>query len=160
MDPGIIAGLSDLICITGIPGTGKTTICRMLNEAGISCEGLNRLAENSGALEGDTVDVDILSRVEIKSAVVEAHYSHLLNCSHVIILVDNEEILRKRMEMRGYTENKIDENLDAQRAGIIYYEALERLPAGRIHILEERSRNIEEVYRDVISIISMINEKS
>jgi adenylate kinase len=127
----------------------------MLNEHGIRCTGLNEIAESSGALQNGTVDVDRLASVHIESGIVESHYSHFMNCSHVIILVDDENALRRRMELRGYSQQKINENLDAQRAQTIYYEALDRLPAGRIYIIEEKSRNLGEVFQDIISILAM-----
>lgn len=150
-------GLCKLICITGIPGTGKTSLCRMLNLHGIKCTGLNGIAESSGLISDGVVDVDSLASVHIESTVVESHYSHFMKCSHVIILVDDEDVLRRRMELRGYSREKINENLDAQRAQTIYYEALDRIPAGRIFIIEEKSRDLDAVFCDIASILSKIN---
>ncbi len=157
MVPEYMMGLCELICITGIPGTGKTSLCRMLNLNGIKCTGLNRIAERSGLIFNGVVDVDRLATVHIESDIVESHYSHFMNCSHVIILVEDEDVLRRRMELRGYSKEKIDENLDAQRAHTIYYEALDRLPAGHIFIIEEKSRDLESVFCDITSILSKIN---
>jgi len=142
-----------MICITGIPGTGKTTIARMLNSSGIKCTGLNDISIECGALNGDTVDIDILRKIQINSDVVESHYSHLLDCEYVIILEDDEEQLMKRMEERGYPESKINENIDAQRAGIIYWEAIDRLPANHIFVIQENSRAINNVFTEVMNII-------
>lgn len=129
----------------------------MLNEHGFRCTGLNHIARSAGVNNEDIVDIDGLSNIHIDFDIVESHYSHLLNCNHVIILVDDNETLIKRMEERGYSIEKINENLDAQMADIIYYEALDRLPANRIHIINERSRNIGDIYNEVIHIISRIN---
>ncbi len=159
MDLETRAGFYNLICITGIPGTGKTTLCKMLSDRGISCTGLDCIAEISGAKDDDIVDVDKLYGVHIESDIVESHYSHFLNCNHVIILVEDEKTLHARLKTRGYSDDKINENIDSQRAEIIYYEALERLPAGRIHIIHEKSRSIEDIYNDVVSIISRVKEE-
>lgn len=142
-----------MICITGIPGTGKTTIARMLNNNGIKCTGLNNIALKCGALNGETVDIDILNKIEINSDVVESHYSHLLDCNYVIILEDDEAQLIKRMVARGYPESKINENIDAQRAGIIYWEAIDRMPANHIFVIQENSRTIDKVFTEVMDII-------
>lgn len=148
-----------MICITGIPCTGKTTIARMLNYRGIKCTGLNSIALEYGALNGDTVDIDILKKVQINSEIVESHYSHLLDCEYVIILEDDEEQLIKRMAARGYPESKINENIDAQRAGIIYWEAIDRLPANHIFVIQEKSRAIDEVFTEVMNIILSLHDK-
>jgi adenylate kinase len=148
-----------MICITGIPGTGKTTICKMLNDYGIECLSLNKIALDYGAIKGDAVDVDMLAEKSIKADVVESHYSHLLACRYVIILEDSEEKLRERMIRRGYPEAKIDENLDAQRCGVIYYEAADRLPVNRIFVVRENSRSIDEVFNEVLNIISGLHNK-
>ncbi len=148
-----------MICITGIPGTGKTTICKMLNDYGIKCTGLNKIAGEYGAIKGDTVDVDILISQQINCDVVESHYSHLLDCQYVIILEDDENRLRERMASRGYIQSKIDENIDAQRSGIVYYEAVDRLPRNHIFIIKEDSRSIDEVFKDVLNIILLLHKK-
>ncbi len=129
----------------------------MLNEHGLRCTGIDDIARAAGLNNGNIVDVDRLSKVHIDYDIIESHYSHLLDCTHVIILVDDNETLRNRMEKRGYSREKINENLDAQMAEVIYYESLDRLPADRIYMINECSRNIEDIYKEVIYIISMIN---
>ncbi len=148
-----------MICITGIPGTGKTTICKMLNDYGIKCTGLNKIAGEYGAIKGDTVDVDILISQQINCDVVESHYSHLLDCQYIIILEDDENRLRERMASRGYIQSKIDENIDAQRSEIVYYEAVDRLPKNHIFLIKEDSRSIDEVFKDVLNIILLLHKK-
>ncbi len=148
-----------MICITGIPGTGKTTICKMLNGHGIQCASLNDIARECGAIDGDTVDIDILRRGYINSMVVESHYSHMLECEYAIILEDDENRLTERMNARGYSGSKIAENIDAQRSGIIYWETVDRLPANHIFVIQENSRNIEEVFAEVMNIILSLHNK-
>ncbi|WP_337860732.1 adenylate kinase family protein [Ferroplasma sp.] len=148
-----------MICITGIPGTGKTTICKMLNENGIKCHGLNKFAMECGAISDDIVDIDMLMEKRINFEVVESHYSHLLDCQYVIILEDDESQLRNRMHARGYPEEKIEENIDAQLSGLIYFEAADRLPANHIYTIKENSRSIDEVFKEVIGIILFLNGK-
>ncbi|WP_175266593.1 AAA family ATPase [Acidiplasma cupricumulans] len=110
------------MCITGIPATGKTTLCKMLNYSGIQCASLNEVLKNTGIISDGIVDIDQLRRLELKYDVVESHYSHMIHCKYVIIIKDDENILRKRMEQRGYGNEKINENIEAQRSDIIYYE--------------------------------------
>ncbi len=61
-----------------------------------------------------------------------------------MILEAGESVLRGRMEARGYPPEKTMENIGAQISGAIYSEALERLPARRIHIVSTDSMGPEE----------------
>ncbi len=148
-----------MICISGIPGTGKTTICKMLNDNNLRCVNLNSIADENGIMNGDTVNIDALKRIDIKYDIVESHYSHLINCDYVIILRDDEDILINRMRKRGYSDSKINENLDAQRSDTIYYEALDHLPENHIFIINENSRNINSVFNEVLNLILSLNKK-
>ncbi len=94
----------------------------MLNYSGIQCASLNEVLKNTGIISDGIVDIDQLRRLELKYDVVESHYSHMIHCKYVIIIKDDENILRKRMEQRGYGNEKINENIEAQRSDIIYYE--------------------------------------
>ncbi len=148
-----------MICISGIPCTGKTTICKMLNDNNLKCINLNDIAYENKIIDHDTVDIDSLKKIYINYDVVESHYSHLINCSYVIILKDDEDKLIKRMKKRGYNDSKINENLDAQRSDTIYYEALEHLPENHIFIINENSRNINSVFNEIFNLILSLDKK-
>lgn len=126
-----------MISITGIPGAGKTTVCRELNARGIKCLGALDVPGAEACNDKGEVDTECL-RVKISHSpvhiqVVEGHFSHLLGCSSVIILERDEEVVRKELVQRGYPAIKIEENIDVQRADILYQEALALTPATRIH---------------------------
>ncbi|AAT43961.1 AAA family ATPase [Picrophilus oshimae] len=84
-----------MICITGIPATGKTTICGMLNEHGIKCVSLNDVARDLNIIENEYIDIDELKKHKIDADVIESHYSHLLNCDLVIILYNDIDEIKK-----------------------------------------------------------------
>ncbi len=149
-----------MICITGIPATGKTTVCDFLRKRGIECVEANALAEISGCLNDGEVDIECL-RNYLKSTgfdgIISSHYSHLLGCERVIILYADEKNLRERMERRGYPVEKIDENIDAQDSDVIYYEALDLMPENRI--IRIRGGNIDEMLENVINSIMAERKK-
>ncbi|KAA8923463.1 adenylate kinase family protein [Thermoplasma sp.] len=143
-----------LICISGIPGTGKSTVCSIIGNMGYLCVEGNTLAARYGCLSGDEVDVDCLSDGLLRdgfSGIVAAHYSHLLPCDIVVILEADEAVLRKRMAERAYPPEKIQENLDAQRSDIIYSESLDRLPATRIFRI--RNTDLQATISKILGII-------
>lgn len=133
-----------MICISGIPKTGKTTVCKLLNQEGIKCESLDPIARDLGCLEDGEVDLDCLAAKLPEKRVVESHYSHNLRCDYVIILKTDEETLEKRMLAAGYNSPKIAENLDAQRSDVILSEALDNVPRNRIFFFDTTDQSPEE----------------
>lgn len=143
-------------CISGIPGSGKTTICKLLDGNGIKCLSALDIPGAEKCLDDDEVDTDCLKSIisrEGSVSAVESHFSHLLGCSSVIILQRSEEGVAGELRGRGYSEDKIEENLDALRADVIYSEALQALPSGRIHRITVEEGGLHEAFlkcRDLI----------
>lgn len=144
-----------MICITGIPGTGKSTVCSRLNSDNISCVNLNDVAKEIGCMELDEVDIECMRRnfPYEKSQVVESHYAHTLRCDLVIILETDERLVRQRLTERGYSTEKIEENIEVQRAGLIHYEALELIPSVKIMTISTGRKDIEHTYSEIRDVI-------
>lgn len=143
-------------CITGIPGSGKTTICKLLQKNGVNCVNALQVQGTEKCVDQGEVDTECLKFIIAQNStaeVVEAHFSHLLRCSSVIILERDESGIIEELKNRGYDDSKIRENIDALRADVIYSESLEKLPAGRIHRIKVKEGAVEEAYarcRDLI----------
>lgn len=148
-----------MICLSGIPGTGKTTICRMLKESGVNCVSADEIAEKDGCLKDEEVDIDCLRNSSFQGiSVLESHYSHLLKCDYAIILEAPVEEIEARLRERGYPESKIAGNIDALLSGMIYSEALENLPSTRIRNIDCGNRGIDEVFFEVSSLIEKLSQ--
>lgn len=142
------------LCLTGIPGTGKSTVCDILEKRGYSCSHLNEVSEKLGCRENGEVDIECLQeRISGNLDIAEAHYSHLLDCRIAVILECDPVTVRKRLQERKYPESKIAENLDVQESGIIYYEALEKLPSGRIFRIDCTGADPHEVAGKIEAIL-------
>lgn len=150
-----------MICITGVPGTGKTTISRILNDMGYRICDAAGIAGNSDCISGTDVDLDcLMERGDFSDCDgVQSHFSHLLQCSVVFILEADEEELGQRMRDRGYTEEKISENIDAQRSDTIYYEALDRVPSNRIFRLKTTGTTPESVADNITQLLQLDRKK-
>ena len=136
-----------MISITGIPGSGKSSVCSYLRNSGYDCRNILEIDEARDCLENDEMDIDCL-RDRIKwegkpCIIIEGHYSHLLPCEMVFILERDEAETGKTLLQRGYSKEKVEENLDALRSDIIYQEALELLPSSRIHRIKVVESNSE-----------------
>ncbi|MVT13246.1 MAG: AAA family ATPase [Euryarchaeota archaeon] len=144
------------ICITGTPGTGKTSVARLIPMEQIE---LNDFARKNDCISGydtkrnvDIVDIDCLKKKIKKrnNILLVGHYSHFLECDIVIVLRTNPEILESRLRKRGYDENKIMENVEAEALGLITQEAMDLYK----DVYEIDTTNIKE--EDVANIILKI----
>ena len=146
-----------MICITGVPGSGKSTICKEIVSSGYDCRNVLDLNGAASCLEDDEMDIDCLKEHVVANlnddAIVEGHYSHLLGCSIVFIIEREEDLINKTLIGRGYPPEKIDENLDALRSDIIYQEALEFLPASRIHRIQVDEGNPGYAAKKIIQLM-------
>ncbi|MCX6695212.1 MAG: adenylate kinase family protein [Candidatus Altiarchaeota archaeon] len=127
-----------LLALSGTPCTGKTTLSVELSKAlGFDLIHLGEFISEKGLSDGfdegrDTrlVDVNKLSLAVEEEAsgrdvLVEGLMSHMLPVTHAIVLRASPLVLRGRMAARGYSREKIMENLEAEYLGIILCEALE-----------------------------------
>ena len=128
------------VFITGTPCTGKTTVASRLNGRLIK---INDLAINHGFVMGidedkgyKVIDIERLSRhVDnlIKNCdeqlIFEGHLTHLCDgADMVIVLRVHPDVLKPRLEARGYSKSKIMENLEAEALGVCSAESLEKYP--------------------------------
>ncbi len=127
-----------LVAVTGTPGTGKTSACDVLAGRGYAVVDLDEAARKGGFITGrdeargsDEVDVDALRaglRVPAKIAFLRSHYAHRMDVNLAVVLRCRPSVLRARLESRGWSAEKVRENVEAEAIDVILQEALERLP--------------------------------
>ena len=131
-----------LVSLCGVPGSGKTSVGRLLRERGYNVVDLSRLIDELGigADWDDEAKSRLVDRAELGSAlwtwwtetekedeiwILEGHLSHLAPSDMVLLLrVDPDEIM-DRLKDRGYSEGKSRENAEAEGISLLVYEALE-----------------------------------
>ncbi|MBW2987880.1 kinase [Candidatus Woesearchaeota archaeon] len=134
-----------VIAVTGTPGTGKTTIAKLLaKQLGFEYISLNEFAKQHGLFEGydkkkkcHLVDTKKLARafsqyiknVTKKGVVADSHLAHYLPRAIVGLCVvttcSKLKELEKRLKERGYSKAKVRENLDAEIFRVCLIDAIE-----------------------------------
>ena len=131
-----------IIVVSGTPGTGKTTFAKKLaDEKGYKYLDVKELIKNENLSDGydkkrDTliIDTEKLNNALIaiikkeKNLVIDSHMAHYLPSKYVDLCYITKcslPILKKRLEERGYSKEKVRENLDAEIFDTCRIEALE-----------------------------------
>lgn len=156
-----------IISITGTPGTGKTSISKLLREIGFEVVNFNKIALENNFIIGkdkkrDTYIVDIKkfnkyakeNYSQKKIIFIEGHLSHLIkNVDKVIILRCHPDELRKNLSKRGWNKQKIIENLEAEILDVILCEVLSLHSPKNIFEINTTTRSIKDVFSSIIEII-------
>jgi adenylate kinase len=146
------------IALTGTPGTGKTTIAGLLPYKIIDINALVKGGMNfgkdpeRGCLEAD---MDALASYLAKldpdeTIILEGHFSHHF-ADWSIVLRLSPAALKPRLEARGYSAEKIRENLEAEALDVILVEAVEL--CGRVDEIDTTGKSTPEVAELVARII-------
>jgi len=127
-----------IVALTGTPGTGKTSISKILQENGFEVVDLNKVACEKNFLIGkdekrdsNIVDIErfdefVKKNYSGRDIIIEGHLSHLLkSVDKVIILRCNPDELRKRLSCKGWNKDKIKENLEAEILDVILCETVD-----------------------------------
>ena len=120
------------IAITGTPGCGKTTLAELLRQRGEMVTTVEAIADAHGATVGhddeddaQIVDVEALEGITLPGhVVIDGHLSHHLKVDEIWVLRCDPDILRQRLEARGYHAGKVEENWEAECMDLVLQEAL------------------------------------
>ena len=152
-----------LIGLSGTPGTGKSTTAAILKSEGNSVVYVNELAEKMGCMgnmdeerESREVDTECLERIDLSdypdNTVFDGHLAHYLSVDVVILLRASPSVLEDRLRVRGWSPEKVRENMEAEACDVILIEAKD---LGRtVYEIDTTAKSPESVVRDVERIMA------
>lgn len=120
------------IALTGTPGTGKTSVARELEKQEFEVIDLTSYVKEHGlGTPGKEFEVDIPAMVESleerefeEDTVIEGHLAHHYLADLCIVLRCRPDELRKRLEQRDYSHEKIEENVDSEALDLVLQQAV------------------------------------
>ena len=134
------------IGITGTPGTGKTTVAEALDEEIISIKEFAKergLGEEKEIFE---VDVKAVNDELPEDCWVEGHLAHKMKLDYCIVLRTRPDVLEERLNQRDYSQEKVDENIEAEKMDLILSEAFEN---SKIYEIDTTDKSVQEVVDEI-----------
>ena len=148
-----------MIALTGTPGTGKSTIAEILTEQGIVVISQKEsmapyILEHDAERDTDIIDEEawVENFVPVEGA-IEGHLTHLLPADRVVVLRCRPDVLATRLRARGYGEEKVQENAEAEALDAILIEALEVHPEEHILVIDTTEQRAEETADEIEAFI-------
>lgn len=138
------------IGITGTPGTGKTTVAEALDREVISIKEFARergLGEEKELFE---IDTEAVKEALPEDCWVEGHLAHKVGVDYCIVLRTRPDILEERLEDRDYSDEKVQENLEAEKMDLILSEAFE---ATKVYEIDTTKKSLEDVVDEINSAV-------
>jgi adenylate kinase len=158
-----------IVAISGTPGTGKSEVAKAIAEKlKWGLVDLNKLAEEKKLYLGydskrdcKIVDLKGLAK-EIEKltgdCIIESHYAHDMPADLVIVLRANPAEIRKRLKGRGWTTEKIEENVEAEIMEICVSEALEK--GRKVFQVDTTGKTVKSTASEAMRIIKTILKPS
>ncbi|MDD5419547.1 MAG: adenylate kinase family protein [Methanomicrobiaceae archaeon] len=131
-----------MLGITGTPGTGKTSVAAELAKRG------HCVVHLADTVEPYVIEEDPQRQTRVVDSerwaaefspvggIAEGHLAHLLACDRIVVLRCRPDVLRRRLQARGYTREKIAENVEDEALVVILIETVERHPDDSIFELD------------------------
>jgi adenylate kinase len=161
-----------LIVMTGVPGTGKTTVSKLL-AAELHAEHieLSRLVKEGGLSQGwdearATTIADmkalrhaIANIVEntTSNVVIDGHYSPEVSpreeTNLVVVLRRAPWVLKKDLQARGYSTRKVRENVEAELLGTCLADALTSQDPTKVCEIDTTGETSEETVRFILAVL-------
>jgi len=154
------------IAVTGTPGVGKTSVTDQLIENDLTVVHLFKTAVKNGfILDNDNernsrvLDISRLNDfiknnyAENDLVFIDGHLSYLLDCvDKVIVLRCHPDKLKHRLSFKGWSDNKVSENINAEILDVILCDIVDNYSDEDIFEIDTTDKSVEEVFSCIVEI--------
>ncbi len=159
-----------MILITGVPGTGKSTVSKFLSEKiNAKLVNINTLAEDNDLFMGtDEIRgykivniegmIDSVEKIRLDNPddtiIFEGHLAQdYPNSDYVIVLRCDPLVLKERLNTRDWKDKKVKENVSAEILGVCTSEAYDTY-GDMIQEVDTTNLSVEEVANQIMKIVN------
>ncbi|MEM4706421.1 MAG: adenylate kinase family protein [Candidatus Methanomethylicaceae archaeon] len=156
--------------MTGTPGVGKTTIAKILsNRLGLKLIELNKFVKDINAIIGldEKREAEIIDERKVRKEllkilsknsgyIIEGHWGEIVPkkyVDYVIVIRAHPLVLMERLRKKGYNEEKIKENVQAELLDYCLIKAVEVFGEEKVFEYDNTKEDIEESINNIIKII-------
>jgi len=152
--------------ITGNPGVGKHTLTKKISKIlHLPVIDINDIAQEFGLLEksGKTNDVDVIKLEKLirekilQPVLIVGHLApYVLSSNQIkkaIVLRKNPYDLISIYKERGYTKEKIKENIGSEVLGVILYDTITRFGVEKTFQIDVTMQSVQEATKKVLDAI-------
>lgn len=168
--------MGNAIVISGTPGVGKTLVAISLaSKLGLTYLNLSDLVVKESLYVGVDesrgsflVDEDRLVKrltellSESKSdVVVDSHYGEIIPdelVKIIFVLRLNPVVLYERLVSRGWSREKVRENVEAEILGVCTYNAVSEHTTSKVCEVDVTGKEVEEVVEEILEILNETRE--
>jgi adenylate kinase len=163
-----------VILVTGTPCVGKTSVARLLTskldalyvnltELAVQENLVSEKDEKRGSIIVDENGMrrkigEIIEDCDKQDIIIDGHYA--VNVvpkslvTHVFVLRRNPVELRRLMEQRGFSGNKLWENLASEILDVCLVDALKIIDEGRVCEIDITGKTAEEAANEILNVLS------
>ena len=148
------------VALTGTPGTGKTSVAKVLRDRGHDVLDMTRFIKDNGLREGydaerDTYSVDVErlndALSDMEDCIFEGHLAHFMDVDLIIVMRCHPDVLAERLRARGYSESKVRENVEAEILDVILCESVDsEIPTFVIDSTSETPQESASAVEDIM----------
>jgi adenylate kinase len=161
-----------LLLITGVPGTGKTTVSTLLAaELGAEHIELTRLVREGGFNQGwDQARATVIADMKAlrhaianildntkSTLIIDGHYSPDVaprqETTLVVVLRRAPWVIREKLLARGYSARKVRENVEAELLGVCLADALAVQDPEKICEIDTTAQSPEETVKLILAVL-------
>ncbi len=160
--------VSGIIAVVGTPGTGKKTVSSLLSShLQIEYLDVNEFSIQRGAVIGKYGEEYVVSTSKLRRFLLPITKgkpivlsSHLLpsvlkrgEVELAILLRCAPNVLEKRLSARGYSQDKVRENVAAEILGVVAAEALKAFGVEKVSEHDTTNKSVADTVEEVLAVV-------